>query len=246
MGTAAGFVVLNSAATALAAAAAADSDEDYSAFEPRHLDLTNLLGGDGGGKKDKKGDDDGGDDHGMEASGKLSFTVGDITYNLLPVLCCIALLCLLKVGFFFLQGGNMDDLLGGGNTGTGYGGGTGTGTGSGSSYGAPSSSYNAPSSSYGAPANNNNAPSYNNNNNNAPSYSAPSSGYSSGNQISTQPSYGNNFVARNEDVLQYAINDLVGGQEQQNNYNNYNDNGNQDYYSNNGQIHTYQLLKRRK
>ena len=94
-------------------------------------------------------------------------------------------------------------------------------------------SYNAPSSSYGAPANNNNAPSYNNNNNNAPSYSAPSSGYSSGNQISvrrteevfhcdlenhwnlsgpfiqTQPSYGNNFVARNEDVLQYAINDLV-------------------------------------
>ena len=35
MGTAAGFVALNSAATALAAAAAADSDEDYSAFEPR-------------------------------------------------------------------------------------------------------------------------------------------------------------------------------------------------------------------
>ena len=34
MGTAAGFVVLNSAATALAAAAS-DSDEDYSAFEPR-------------------------------------------------------------------------------------------------------------------------------------------------------------------------------------------------------------------
>ena len=57
-----------------------------------------MLGGDGGGKKDKKGDDDGGDDHDMEASGKLSFTVGDITYNLLPVLCCIALLCLLKVG----------------------------------------------------------------------------------------------------------------------------------------------------
>ena len=34
MGTAAGVVVLNSAATALAAAAS-DSDEDYSAFEPR-------------------------------------------------------------------------------------------------------------------------------------------------------------------------------------------------------------------
>ena len=45
------------------------------------------------------------------------------------------------LGFFFLQGGNMDDLLGGGNTGTGYGGGTGSGTGSGSSYGAPSSRY---------------------------------------------------------------------------------------------------------
>lgn len=44
-------------------------------------------------------------------------------------------------GFFLLQGGNMDDLLGGGggNTGSGYGNGgsTGTGSGSGSSYGAP-------------------------------------------------------------------------------------------------------------
>ena len=52
-------------------------------------------GGDGGGKGDKGGDSGGGD---MDASGKLQFTVGDITYNLLPVLCCIALLCLLKVG----------------------------------------------------------------------------------------------------------------------------------------------------
>ena len=51
-------------------------------------------GGDGGGKGDKGGDA-GGD---MDAQGKLQFTVGDITYNLLPVLCCIALLCLLKVG----------------------------------------------------------------------------------------------------------------------------------------------------
>ena len=34
VGTAAGVVMLNSAATALAAAAS-DSDEDYSAFEPR-------------------------------------------------------------------------------------------------------------------------------------------------------------------------------------------------------------------
>ena len=56
-----------------------------------------MLGGGGGKKGD---DDDGGGDHDsdMEASGKLQFTVGDITYNLLPVLCCIALLCLLKVG----------------------------------------------------------------------------------------------------------------------------------------------------
>ena len=63
--------------------------------------MTSMLGGGGGGgKKDKKGDDDDGGDGGdsMEASGKLQFTVGDITYNLLPVLCCIALLCLLKVG----------------------------------------------------------------------------------------------------------------------------------------------------
>ena len=43
MGTAAGVVVFNSAATALAAAAS-DSDEDYSAFEARWVGCATELG----------------------------------------------------------------------------------------------------------------------------------------------------------------------------------------------------------
>lgn len=70
-------------------------------------DAVGLAGGGGDGKKDKKkGDDDDGDDGGKKKGGglksKLQFTVGDVTYNILPVLCCIAILCALKVGEFYL------------------------------------------------------------------------------------------------------------------------------------------------
>ncbi len=66
----------------------------------RTFDLGGKGGSDSGGGSgsDKFGGHGGGSGGDGMMEGKLQFTVGDVTYNLVPVLCCIALLIALKVG----------------------------------------------------------------------------------------------------------------------------------------------------
>jgi len=90
--------------------------------------------------------------------GDLTYTTGDITYNLAPIIGLIILFFIFRIasliGF---------DSFGGDSSGYGA---------PSSSYGAPSPSYGAPAPSYGAPEPSYGAP--------APSYGTPSTGYSTG------------------------------------------------------------------
>merc|ERR1712224_673544 len=71
----------------------------------------------------------------------LTFTSGDITYNLVPFIVLIILIFALRI--FSLIGLDLFGGLDSGTSGSGYGS---------SSYDAPSTSYGSPSSGYGAPS----------------------------------------------------------------------------------------------
>jgi len=88
----------------------------------------------------------------------LTFTSGDITYNLVPFIVLIILIFALRI--FSLIGLDLFGGLDSGTSGSGYGS---------SSYDAPSSSYGSPSSGYGAPSSSYGSPSS--------SYGSPSSSY---------------------------------------------------------------------
>ncbi|TRY80560.1 hypothetical protein TCAL_04556, partial [Tigriopus californicus] len=188
----------------------------------------------------------------------FSFTTGDITWNLFPIVLIIGLLYLIRVGFL-LEGKDDSSSGYGDSSGSGYGAPS-SGYGAPSeSYGAPAPSYGAPSESYGAPAPSYNAP--------TPSYGAPASsfgggslssgytppsgnsggsityggspqdsaflappvqsGYSSGNSANSvanfgtpsgvQAGYSGNFGSLSrEDILQFALQDLLGYNSEEN------------------------------
>jgi len=96
----------------------------------------------------------------IEASPRndLTFTSGDITYNLVPFIVLIILIFALRI--FSLIGLDLFGGLDSGSSGSGYGS---------SSYDAPSTSYGSPSSGYGAPSSSYGSPSS--------SYGSPSSSY---------------------------------------------------------------------
>jgi len=98
----------------------------------------------------------------IEASPRndLTFTSGDITYNLVPFIVLIILIFALRI--FSLIGLDLFGGLDSGSSGSGYGS---------SSYDAPSTSYGSPSSGYGAPSSSYGSPSS--------SYGSPSSSYGS-------------------------------------------------------------------